>query len=97
MLAQGLHCPPDYEETPKFLWKWEAYGKEITWDLFITPKDIPYIARKLAKETYILNLNNAQSVRMWVQKNPNNIFHYIEIDLATPIQVDGQLNGPTCP
>ena len=43
----------------KFLWKWEARDKEITRDLFITPKDIRNIARKLTKETYMLHPNNA--------------------------------------
>ena len=81
----------------KFLRKWEVDGKEITRDLLITPKDIRNIARKLAKETYMLHPNNAQSVRMWVQKNPDKIFHYTETDLASPIQVDGQLNGANMP
>lgn len=48
----------------KFLRNWEADCKVITWDLFITPKDIRNIARKQAKETWMLHLNNAQSVRM---------------------------------
>ena len=81
----------------KFLRKWEADGKEITRDLLITPKDIRNIAHKLAKETYMLHPNDAQSVLMWVQKNPDKIFHYIETDLASPIQVDGQLNGANMP
>jgi hypothetical protein len=81
----------------KFLRKWKADGKGITRDLLITPKDIRNIARKLAKETYMLHPNDAQSVRMWVQKNPDKIFHYTETDLASHIQVDGQLNGANMP
>ena len=81
----------------KFLWNWEADGKEITRDLLITPKDIRNIARKLAKESYMLHLNDAQSVRMWIQKNPNKIFYYTETDLLNSTPVNGHLNGENMP
>ena len=81
----------------KFIRNWEADGKEITRYLLITPKNILNIVYKLAKETYMLHPNDTQSVRMWVQKNPNKIFHYTETNLASPIQVDGQLNGENMP
>ena len=81
----------------KFLRKWEADGGVITRDLLITPKDVRNIARKHAKETYMLDSNDAQSVRMWVQKNPDKVFHYTETNKTSPVQVQGQLNGDNIP
>ena len=81
----------------KFLRKWEADGGVITRDLLITPKDVRNIARKHAKETYMLDENDAQSVRMWVQRNPDKVFHYTETNQSSPVQVEGQLNGDNIP
>lgn len=81
----------------KFLRKWEADGGVITRDMLITPKDVRNIARKHAKETYMLHSNDAQSVRMWVQRNPDKVFHYTETNQTSPVQVEGQLNGDNIP
>lgn len=81
----------------KFLRNWEADGKIITRDLLITPRDIRNISRKHAKETYMLHPNDAQSVRMWVQRNPDKVFFYQETDLANPVKIEGKLNGSNMP
>lgn len=81
----------------KFLRKWQADGNVITRDLLITPKDIRNISRKLARETWMLHPNDAQSVRMWVQKNPDKVFHYTETNAGEPLKVEGQLDGGNMP
>jgi len=96
-LQEGYNAHQIMKKHLKFLQKWQAEGKDITWDLLITRKDIRNISMKLASETYMLHPNDAQRVRMWVQKNPEKTFYYSETNLAVPVQVQGQLNGDNMP
>ena len=56
-------------------------GEELTRDLFISEQDIRNVAGRLAIETYKLDNNDAKSVRMWVQHNPQLVFFYKESGL----------------
>ena len=77
--------------------QYKAEGKDITRDLFLTTKDIRNISGKLAQETYMLHKNDAQSVRMWVQRNPKNVFYYTESNKEKPVTVPGELTGSNMP
>ena len=81
----------------QFLKKWQADGKEITRDLLITTKDIWNVLGKLASETYMLHQNDAQSLRMWVQKNPESVFYYSETNAKNPVEVGGGLTSENMP
>ncbi len=56
-------------------------------DTFLCEEDVLNIARKLTKETYKKHDNDAESVYMWAQENPNVLFYYQEIKL----EVGGKL------
>ena len=73
--------------------KYRVEDKDITRDLLLTTKDIRNISGKLAQETYMLHKNDAQSVRMWVQRNPEKVFHYSESNQKTHVKVQGELAG----
>lgn len=73
--------------------KWERDKKVITCDLLIITKGIQNLSKKLANETCMLHKNDAQSVHIYVQKNPIMMFHYMETILANPHQIQGQWNG----
>lgn len=45
----------------------------------------------------MLHANDAQSVRMLVQKNPEKVFQYTETNLGKPVKVEGQLDGGNMP
>ncbi|KAG0618725.1 hypothetical protein M758_4G088100 [Ceratodon purpureus] len=77
--------------------QYQAQGKDITRDLFLTTKDIRNISGKLAQETYMLHKNDAQSVRMWVQRNPEKVFYYTESNKEKPVPVPGELTGSNMP
>ena len=77
--------------------KYQEEGRDITRDLLLSTKDIRNISGKLAQETYMLHKNDAQSVRMWVQKNPDKVFHYTESNKHKPVPVPGELNGNNMP
>lgn len=77
--------------------KYRAEGKDITRDLLLTTKDIRNISGKLAQETYMLHKNDAQSVRMWVQRNPEKVFYYSESNQKNPVKVQGELTGKNMP
>jgi hypothetical protein len=77
--------------------KYRAEGKDITRDLLLTTKDIRNISGKLAQETYMLHKNDAQSVRMWVQRNPEKVFYYSESNQRNHVKVQGELTGENMP
>ena len=77
--------------------RYQAEGREITRDLLLTTKDIRNISGKLAKETYMLDKNDAQSVRMWVQRNSDKVFYYTESNKEKPLPVPGELTGENMP
>ena len=77
--------------------QWQAEGKDLTRDLLLTTKDICNISGKLAQETYMLHKNDAQSVRMWVQRNPEKIFYYSESNKEKAKPVEGELTGENMP
>lgn len=77
--------------------QYQAEGKEITRDLLLTTKDIRNISGKLAQESYMLHKNDAQSVRMWVQRNSDKVFYYTESNNEKPISVPGELTGVNMP
>ena len=77
--------------------QYQAKGREITRDLLLTTKDIRNISGKLAQESYMLHKNDAQSVRMWVQKNSDKVFYYTESNNEKPIPVPGELTGQNMP
>lgn len=62
----------------KFMEVCERGGGELMRDLFIFEKYVCNMARSLAKETYKLDKNDAQSMHMWVQNNPFLVFYYKE-------------------
>lgn len=41
----------------------------------------------------MLHKNDAQSVRMWVDRNPDKVFYYTESNKEKPVPVPGELNG----
>ena len=49
-----------------------------TRDTFIMPSDVYNIANKLAKELWEKHPNDAMSVRLWTDENPNSWYHYRE-------------------
>jgi hypothetical protein len=51
-------------------------GGNLTKDTFLCEQDIWNIAKKLAKETLKKHDNDDKNVCIWVQKNPNILFHY---------------------
>ena len=51
-----------------------------TRDTFIMPSDVCNIANKLAKELWEKHPQDAMSVRMWTDKNPDCFYHYQEYD-----------------
>ena len=77
--------------------KYQAEGRDIMKDLLLTTKDIRNISSKLAHETYMLHKNNAQSVQMWVQNNPDKVFYYTESNVEMPVPVPGELTGQNMP
>jgi hypothetical protein len=77
--------------------KYRAEGKDITRDLLLTTKDIRNISGKLAQETYMLHKNDAQSVRKWVQRNPEKVFYYNESNQKNHVKVQGELTGENMP
>ena len=77
--------------------KYQAEGKDITCDLLLSTKDIRNISGKLAQEKYMLHKNDAQSVRMWVQRNPEKVFYYSESNQKKPEKVPGELTGQNMP
>ena len=77
--------------------QYQAAGRDITRDLLLTTKDIRNIFGKLAQETYMLHKNDAQSVRMWVERNPEKVFYYTESNKAKPVPVPGELTGANMP
>ena len=81
----------------ELLKQYQAEGKDITRDLFLTTKDIRNISGKLAQETYMLEKNDAKSVRMWVERNPEKVFHYTESNKKNPVPVPGELTGANMP
>ena len=81
----------------ELLKKYQAEGREITRDLLLTTKDIRNISGKLAQESYMLDKNDAQSVRMWVQRNSDKVFYYTESKKEKPIPVPGELTGENMP
>jgi hypothetical protein len=44
-----------------------------------------------------LHKNDAQSVRMWVQRNPDKVFYYTESNAEMPIPVPGELTSQNMP
>lgn len=81
----------------EILKQYQADGRDITRDLLLTTKDIRNISGKLAQETYMLHKNDAQSVRMWVERNPDKVFYYTESNKQKPVPVPGELTGANMP
>ena len=61
--------------------------------MFLHEAHVRNLATKLAKDTYMLDKNDAKSVKLWVQQNPQKVFHYQQIDVL----VDNELNGSNMP
>jgi hypothetical protein len=82
-ISQCLHLPlaplQIMAKHIHFLKSKRAARKEITQDLIVTTQDIWNVIKELSKETYMLHQNDAQSVRMWRQRNPNDVFYYRKI------------------
>lgn len=68
-------------------------GQELTRDMFLHEADVWNVATKLAQETYMLDSNDAKSVRLWVQQNCKDVFHYQETSGA----VLGELTSSNMP
>jgi hypothetical protein len=62
---------------------------KLSQNLFLSEKDIWNMVGKLAKETYKKHENDAQSVRMWVIENKDEVFFYQESGL----QVERSFQG----
>ena len=43
-------------------------GKEVNRDMFLHERDVRNLAIKAARETYMLDKNDASSIKLWVQK-----------------------------
>jgi len=66
---------------------------KLSQNLFLSEKDIWNMVGKLAKETYKKHENDAQSVRMWVIENKDEVFFYQESGL----QVERSFQGSNMP
>ncbi len=75
------------------IFQWEEEGRILSRDVFIDEKDIHNIVRKMACKTYMLHKNDAESVRMCVQQNPESCFYYSE----TGAKVPGALTSENMP
>ena len=53
-------------------------GKEVNKDMFLYERDVQNLAIKVTRETYMLDKNDASSVKLWIQENPDSVFYYIE-------------------
>ena len=68
-------------------------GKEVNRDMFLHEREVWNLAIKVTRETYMLDKNDASSVKLWVQENRDNVFYYIE----TSVLAQGELNGSNMP
>jgi hypothetical protein len=66
------------------------------WNWFFREWDIWNIASELRKNIYKKHPNDVESVRLWVQANPQQVFYYQEVgDTETPVK--GELTGENMP
>jgi hypothetical protein len=74
--------------------KFECIVADRKW--FLRERDIRNIASDLRKNIYEKHPNDTESVRLWVQANPDQVFFYQEFgDMKTALL--GELNGENMP
>jgi hypothetical protein len=74
--------------------KFECIVADRKW--FLRERDIRNIASDLRKNIYEKHPNDTESVRLWVQANPDQVFFYQEFgDMKTALP--GELNGENMP
>jgi hypothetical protein len=55
---------------------WDEGNLVKTKDCFLSEDDVRNVYGLLQKDLYMKDLNDAESVRMWVRENPDLVFYY---------------------
>jgi hypothetical protein len=82
MIRQGFSARQVMQLHQEHVLEAAKQGIQATRDTFIMLDDIHNIAKKRAQELYQKHKNDAISVRMWTEENPEFVFKYQEHELV---------------